>query len=69
MDYCVQFWALPHKRDTGILKTVQQRATKMMKRLEHVSYEERLRELGLVGLEKRGLGGILLIYINKYICI
>ncbi|KAK4831820.1 hypothetical protein QYF61_019343 [Mycteria americana] len=31
------------RRDMDILESVQQTATKMMKRLEHLSYEERLR--------------------------
>jgi len=36
----------------------------MIKDLEHLAYEERLRELGWFSLEKRGLGGILLVFTN-----
>lgn len=41
----VHFWATHYKRDLDILERVQWRGTKMMKGLEYLSYEVRLREL------------------------
>jgi len=46
-------WSPLYRRDVDLLECVQRRATKTIQWMEHLSCEDRLKDLGLFGLEKR----------------
>ncbi|KGL88431.1 hypothetical protein N301_14632, partial [Charadrius vociferus] len=61
LESYIQLWSPQHKKDMDLLVRVQRRAMRMILGLEHLSHEKRLRELGLLNLEKRRLWGVLIV--------
>ena len=61
LEYCLQVWGLQHRKDVELFESNHRRAMKMKQGLEYFSYEDRLKELGLLCLDKRRLLGELIV--------
>ena len=57
LEYCIQVWSPQYKKDRELLERVQRRAMKMIRGLEHLPYEDRLRELVLFSPEEKKAAG------------
>ena len=55
-EYCIQMWSPQYRGDMDLLEHVQRMATKVMQRMEHPSYEDRLRELRVQPGGEKALG-------------
>jgi len=43
LEYCIKLWSPQHRKDVDLLEQVRSRATKMIREMEHLSCEKRLR--------------------------
>ena len=57
LEYCVQVWSPYKQMHISLIERVQERATRLVSSMRNLSYEERLRRLGLTTLVERRYRG------------
>jgi len=55
LDYAISAWRPHYQKDIALLEQVQHKATKMVSGLRDMTYEQRLKVLGLTTFETRML--------------
>ena len=55
LECYIQMWSPQYRRDVDLLECIQRRTTKMIHGVEHLSYEDRLREASLQPGEKKAV--------------
>jgi len=61
LEYCIQLWSPQHRKDMDLLRQVGKRTMKLIRGLQHLCYEERLREFELFSFKKRRLQGDIIV--------
>ena len=59
LEYCIQFSGSKHKKDIELCEQVQRMAMKIIRELDHLSFEGRLREQGSSAWRREGSRGTL----------
>lgn len=57
LEWCIEVWGTQHRKEVELLEMIQRRAMGKTSLLEHLSYGDRLKDLGLFSLEERRLWG------------
>ena len=57
LEYCVQVWCPYKQKDIDLIEQVQERATRMVPGLKGMTYDERLKKLGIIRLVERRFRG------------